>query len=99
MLLELRHLTKVYRRGVRANDDISLTLDEGEVVTLIGRTGAGTTPTLRSSLGITAARRGHGDWSGTAITRLPPHARAPEGLAWVPEGGRGLPARRRPRAG
>jgi branched-chain amino acid transport system ATP-binding protein len=70
---------------------ISLTLDEGEVVTLIGRNGAGKTTTLRSIMGITPARRGRVHFSGADITRLPTHAIAHQGIAWVPEERRVLP--------
>ena len=70
---------------------ISLTLDEGEVVTLIGRNGAGKTTTLRSIMGINPARRGHIHFSGTDITGLPTHSIAHQGIAWVPEERRVLP--------
>ena len=70
---------------------ISLTLDEGEVVTLIGRNGAGKTTTLRSIMGITPARRGHVRFAGADITRLPTHSIAHRGIAWVPEERRVLP--------
>ena len=70
---------------------ISLTLDEGEVVTLIGRNGAGKTTTLRSIMGINPARRGHVHFAGVDITRLPTHTIAHRGIAWVPEERRVLP--------
>ena len=70
---------------------ITLTLDEGEVVTLIGRNGAGKTTTLRSIMGITPARRGHVRFAGADITRLPTHSIAHRGIAWVPEERRVLP--------
>jgi branched-chain amino acid transport system ATP-binding protein len=70
---------------------VSLTLDEGEVVTLIGRNGAGKTTTLRSIMGINPARRGAIHFSGADITRLPTHTIAHRGIAWVPEERRVLP--------
>jgi branched-chain amino acid transport system ATP-binding protein len=70
---------------------ISLTLDEGEVVTLIGRNGAGKTTTLRSIMGINPPRRGHVHFAGNDITRLPTHTIAHRGIAWVPEERRVLP--------
>ena len=70
---------------------ISLTLDEGEVVTLIGRNGAGKTTTLRSIMGINPPRRGHVHFAGADITRLPTHTIAHRGIAWVPEERRVLP--------
>jgi ABC-type phosphate/phosphonate transport system ATPase subunit len=41
MLLEVEHVTKDYRRGVRANDDVSFSLDSGQVLGLFGHNGAG----------------------------------------------------------
>jgi branched-chain amino acid transport system ATP-binding protein len=70
---------------------ITLTLDEGEVVTLIGRNGAGKTTTLRTIMGINPARRGHVHFSGADITRLPTHSIAHRGIAWVPEERRVIP--------
>jgi branched-chain amino acid transport system ATP-binding protein len=70
---------------------ISLTLDEGEVVTLIGRNGAGKTTTLRSIMGINPPRRGRVHFAGDDITRVPSHTIARRGIAWVPEERRVLP--------
>ena len=52
MLLDVRNLTKVYRKGVRANDDISLTVDGGEVFGLFGHNGAGKTTLLNQIAGL-----------------------------------------------
>ncbi len=49
---------------------VSVTVGEGEVVTLIGRNGAGKTTTLRSIMGIVRARRGHVRLRGEDITGL-----------------------------
>ena len=43
MLLEIENLTKVYRTGTRANDGITLSVEEGEVFGLLGHNGAGKT--------------------------------------------------------
>jgi branched-chain amino acid transport system ATP-binding protein len=70
---------------------VSLTVHEGEIVTLIGRNGAGKTTTLRSIMGIACPRRGRVRLRGEDITGLPPHEVARRGIAWVPEERRILP--------
>jgi branched-chain amino acid transport system ATP-binding protein len=70
---------------------VSLTVAEGEIVTLIGRNGAGKTTTLRSIMGIVRPRRGRVRLRGEDITGLPPHEVARRGIAWVPEERRILP--------
>ncbi|HVQ77738.1 MAG TPA: ABC transporter ATP-binding protein [Candidatus Binatia bacterium] len=70
---------------------VSLTLDEGEVVTLIGRNGAGKTTTLKSIMGIVRPRPGHVRFRGEDITALDTHAVVRRGIAWVPEERRILP--------
>jgi len=70
---------------------VSLTIGDGEVVTLIGRNGAGKTTTLRSIMGIARPRRGHVRWRGEDITRFGTHEIARRGIAWIPEERRVLP--------
>ena len=70
---------------------VSLTVGEGEVVTLIGRNGAGKTTTLRSIMGIARPRRGHVRLRGEDITALETHDIARRGIAWIPEERRVLP--------
>jgi len=70
---------------------VSLTVGEGEVVTLIGRNGAGKTTTLRSIMGIARPRRGHVRLRGEDITALETHDIAQRGIAWIPEERRVLP--------
>jgi branched-chain amino acid transport system ATP-binding protein len=70
---------------------VSITVGEGEVVTLIGRNGAGKTTTLRSIMGIARPQRGVVALAGEDITRRPTHEIARHGIAWVPEERRVLP--------
>jgi len=70
---------------------ISLSVRQGEVVTLIGRNGAGKTTTLRSIMGIARPRRGRIVLRGENLTELPTHEIARRGIAWVPEERRVLP--------
>ena len=52
MLLEIENLTKVYRTGTRANDGITLSVDEGEVFGLLGHNGAGKTTLVNQVVGL-----------------------------------------------
>jgi branched-chain amino acid transport system ATP-binding protein len=70
---------------------VSLSLEEGEVVTLIGRNGAGKTTTLKSIMGVVRPRPGRVLLRGEDITALGSHAIARRGIAWVPEERRILP--------
>jgi len=70
---------------------VSLSVGEGEVVTMIGRNGAGKTTTLLSIMGIAPARRGVVRLGGQDITRLATHQIVQRGIGWVPEERRVLP--------
>jgi branched-chain amino acid transport system ATP-binding protein len=70
---------------------VSLTVGEGEVVTMIGRNGAGKTTTLLSIMGIARARRGAVRLGGADITQLETHDIVRRGIGWVPEERRVLP--------
>ena len=70
---------------------ISLTIEAGEIVALIGANGAGKSTTLRAIAGLLTPRSGTIRFGGADITRLPAHERAQRGIALVPEGRRVFP--------
>jgi branched-chain amino acid transport system ATP-binding protein len=65
---------------------ISLAIEPGEIVTVLGSNGAGKTTTLRSLAGLMGATKGRIAFSGRDIGRRPPHEIADLGLVLVPEG-------------
>ena len=71
---------------------VSLEVDAGEVVALLGANGAGKTTTLRSILGLTRARRGRIAFDAKDVTRAPTHQIARAGVGWVPDDRRVFPA-------
>ncbi|MDQ3189085.1 MAG: ABC transporter ATP-binding protein [Pseudomonadota bacterium] len=72
--------------------DVSLQVGAGEVVALLGATGAGKTTTLRSILGLTPARQGTIRFDGRDVTHQSTHTIARSGVAWVPEERRVVPS-------
>ena len=64
---------------------VNLTVNEGEVVTLLGRNGAGRTTTLRAIVGMTGARKGVVKINGQDVLKLAPHKVARLGVGYCPE--------------
>ncbi len=64
---------------------ISLEIEAGECVTLLGRNGVGKTTTMRSVMGLTPPASGRVLWKGIDITGWPPHKVARAGIGFVPE--------------
>jgi branched-chain amino acid transport system ATP-binding protein len=67
---------------------VGLSVEQGEVVALLGRNGAGKTTTLRSIMGLTPPREGHVRVEGRELAGRPPHVIARSGLGFVPSGRR-----------
>jgi branched-chain amino acid transport system ATP-binding protein len=65
--------------------DVSLSVQPGEAVALLGRNGAGKTTTLKTIMGVVRARRGRITWDGTDVTALPSHRIVQLGIGYVPE--------------
>jgi branched-chain amino acid transport system ATP-binding protein len=90
MLLQVRDLCVSYG-DVQALWDISLDVNEGELVAVIGSNGAGKTTLLKAVAGLKASASGEVVYAGEAIQTLPPHAICERQLALVPEGGQLFP--------
>ena len=86
-LLEVENLHTFYG-NIQALKGISLEVDEGEVVTLIGANGAGKSTTLRSISGLLRPRAGAIRLRGVDLTTVPPHQIPALGIVQVPEGRR-----------
>ncbi len=80
-----------YYGNIQALRDISISVEEGEIVTLIGANGAGKTTTLMSICGITPVRSGTIAFDGEDITSLAPNKIVERGISQVPEGRRIFP--------
>jgi branched-chain amino acid transport system ATP-binding protein len=85
MLLQVSNL-QVYYGHIHALKGISLEVEKGEIVTLIGANGAGKSTTLKTISGLLTPREGHITLDGQRIDHTPPHAIASLGIAHVPEG-------------
>jgi branched-chain amino acid transport system ATP-binding protein len=84
-LLEVQDIHSYYG-NVQALRGVSLTVEEGEIVTLIGSNGAGKTTTLRSIHGMLHPREGRILFEGEEIQSLPAHDMIGRGIAQSPEG-------------
>ena len=89
-LLEIENLVARYGR-ITALEGISLSVDEGEIVTLIGANGAGKTTTLRTVSGLVRPASGAIRFDGRDITKLAPSAIVRAGIGHSPEGRRVFP--------
>ena len=84
-LLDIQNLT-VYYGYVQALEDVSIYVDEGEIITLIGANGAGKTTTLMSVSGLTEKAGGSISFDGHDVTRMLPDRIVKLGISHVPEG-------------
>jgi branched-chain amino acid transport system ATP-binding protein len=84
-MLELKDV-HTYYGNIHALKGVSLRVDQGEIVTLIGSNGAGKSTTLRTIQGINRPRAGTILLEGEALEKLPPHEIAFRGVAQSPEG-------------
>ena len=86
-LLDVRDIHTYYGH-IHALKGVSLTVDQGEIVTLIGANGAGKTTTLNTISGLVQPRSGEVLLDGEDLTHLSAHRVVPRGVIQVPEGRR-----------
>jgi branched-chain amino acid transport system ATP-binding protein len=90
MILEIEEIDTYYGQS-HVLQGISLSIDEGEVVSLLGRNGVGKTTTLRSIMGLTPPRRGSIRFQGGEIAGKSPFEIARVGIGYVPDDRRIFP--------
>ncbi|MPZ54858.1 MAG: ATP-binding cassette domain-containing protein, partial [Acidimicrobiia bacterium] len=84
-MLEVRNITSGYG-GAQALWDVSLSVGDGEIVTIIGPNGAGKSTLVNVMAGMHPCWSGDVVFDGTDLTSLSPHRVVGEGVAVVPEG-------------
>ncbi len=89
-LLELKNVHTYYGK-IHALKGVSITVEKGEIVTLIGSNGAGKSTTLRTISGLLTPRGGEVYFSGQRIDKVPAHEIVRLGIAQAPEGRRIFP--------
>ncbi len=87
-MLECRSLSVVYGKKISALKDVSLKVDQGEIVTVIGANGSGKTTLLKAISGVFRLDEGEVSFEGGALSGVPMHKIARLGIAHVPEGRR-----------
>ena len=83
-ILRTEHLTKIYNK-IAVVDDMSLEIESGEVIGLLGRNGAGKTTTFLMMSGIVKPDNGNVLLNGENMNALPSHLRAGKGLVYLPQ--------------
>lgn len=86
-MLEVENVHTYYGQ-IHALKDVSLTVDKGEIVTLIGANGAGKSTLLKTTSGLLRPRQGSIRLNGEDLTHYPPHEIVAKGVVQVPEGRR-----------
>ena len=83
-LLRIQGLSAGYGEAVVLNE-VSLALDEGQTLALLGRNGTGKTTLINTLAGATRQHAGSISLGGVALHKLPSHERAAVGIGWVPQ--------------
>lgn len=84
MILDVEQMNTFYETS-HILFDVSLTVDQGEIVCLLGRNGAGKTTTMRSIMGLTPPKSGSVRFHGHELFGRPPHYIAQRGIGYVPD--------------
>jgi branched-chain amino acid transport system ATP-binding protein len=84
MILEVKEINTFYGTS-HILFDVSLSVDRGEIVCLLGRNGAGKTTTVRSIMGLTPPRSGSVHFHGEELRGKPPYYIAQKGMGYVPD--------------
>jgi lipopolysaccharide export system ATP-binding protein len=83
-LLRVREVSKSYGKR-KVVDSVSITVDRGETVGLLGRNGAGKTTTFRMVIGLVRPDAGAVSFQGEEVTRLPIYRRSRKGMGYLPQ--------------
>ena len=84
-MFEFRNLTSAYGQS-QVLHGIDLSVDQGEIVALVGRNGMGKSTLMKSLIGVMPAKSGKVKVNGVNVGTLPSHARVARGLGYVPQG-------------
>jgi urea transport system ATP-binding protein len=84
-MLQVEHVNQYYGSSHTLRG-VSLAVEKGQCMALLGRNGVGKTTLLKCLMGVLPVARGKVTWNGRDITRLKPHQRAKAGIAYVPQG-------------
>ena len=84
MILDVRQINTYYETS-HILFNVSLSVDRGEIVCLLGRNGAGKTTTMRSIMGLTPPKSGSVQFYGEELSSRPPHYSAQKGMGYVPD--------------
>lgn len=90
MILEVRDIHTFYGQS-HILQGVSIGVEEGKIVALLGRNGAGKSTTLKSIMGVVPPKSGEILFLGEKISDLPPHIIAQKGISFVPEERRIIP--------
>ena len=83
-MLEISGINAFYCQA-QILDDVSFSVQAGEVVALLGRNGAGKSTTMKTMMGMVKSTAGDVTFAGNSIKNLPSHAICQKGLGYVPE--------------
>lgn len=89
-MLQVSHVNTFYGK-IQALWDVSLSMDGGEVVALVGANGAGKTTLVNTISGVIIPASGSVKFAGTQLNGLAPHAIVELGISHIPEGGKAFP--------